>query len=47
MAYARGGFQGSKLPPLTMEKIKNRTFGPISVFSDKDCVFLSSIKLPI
>ena len=43
-----GGGSGVKTPPIDdWKKLKTALFGPISLFSYKDCVFLSCIKLPI
>ena len=52
VAYARGGgggVRGSNPPPPIddRKKLKTAFFGPISLFSYRDCVFLCCIKLPI
>ena len=47
VAYARGGFGGQNPPIGDWKKLKTALFGPISVFSYRDCVFLCCIKLPI
>ena len=44
------GFRGSNPPPPPIDdwkKIKTACFGPISLFSYRDCVFLCCIKLSI
>ena len=51
MAYARGGggkgVRGSKPLIDDWKKLKTALFGPISLFSYRDCVFLCCVKLPI
>ena len=43
-----GGVSGVKTPPIdNWKKLKSALFGPISLFSYRDCVFLCCIKLPM
>ena len=42
-----GGFGGQTPPIDDWKKPKTALFGPIGVFSYRDCVFLCCIKLPI